>query len=179
MGARHWILLSTLALSTGTPGCQVNDTAHEQAEDNSTPQDETTGPRANPPNGAPPDEPVPESPRHDEEDGADAPPPQPPPREETDAVAPATQASHASDVIYDREIVVSLTASEPATIFFALDRPGHEEATFEAYQSPILVRESAVLRFYAVDEAGNREEPRAELYRIDLGRPLLLNVAAQ
>lgn len=60
---------------------------------------------------------------------------------------------------------VELAADEPATIYYTTD--GSTPTTGSTvYSGPISINESTVLKFFAVDTAGNVEAPKHELYTI-------------
>jgi hypothetical protein len=105
-------------------------------------------------------------------DAADADGPPPPPG---DTVAPFTQATPPGG-LYSEAQTVTLQASEPATIHYTTDGnpPSVGGATTTAAPSPVrglTFSTPTILRFFAVDEAGNQETPRQETYSFDLAPP--------
>lgn len=86
-----------------------------------------------------------------------------------DTTKPVTVADP-SGGLFNRSISVSLTGEEGTTIYYTLDgsRPGKGS---KRYSGPITFERSGVLRFFALDEAGNREDSREERYVIDREPP--------
>jgi hypothetical protein len=72
-------------------------------------------------------------------------------------------------------VAVSLLANEPAVIRYTLDGTEPGDAS-PRYAEPIAIDKRTTLRFFAVDEAGNREQARTEEYNviIDTSRPYTL-----
>jgi hypothetical protein len=89
-----------------------------------------------------------------------------------DTIPPTVEASPPGGV-YASAIQVTLRADEPATIFFTLDgsEPSEESLIFE---SAIPISSLTVLKFFAVDTAGNRGETRTETYAVSPGGPVSL-----
>lgn len=72
--------------------------------------------------------------------------------------------------IYRTRQRVTLSSSEPATLYFTLD--GTEpHAGSPRYTSPIDISSTATLRFAAVDRAGNWSSPSSESYTISPEQP--------
>jgi hypothetical protein len=87
----------------------------------------------------------------------------------SDSDAPTTAASPLPGV-YRSAPIVTLTASEPATIYYTLD--GSEPTTSsESGASPLELSDGlgggATIRFFAVDAAGNAGEAREAVYQVD------------
>ncbi len=61
--------------------------------------------------------------------------------------------------------LVSLTADETATIYYALDGSTPTTSSTE-YTEPILISEDTTLKFFGVDESENQEEVKTEEYTI-------------
>jgi len=77
-----------------------------------------------------------------------------------DKTGPTTTASPAGG-IYSGSQSVTLTANESATIYYTLD--GSEPtASSPVCTGPISIASDKVLRFYAVDSAGNAESPKKQ-----------------
>jgi sugar lactone lactonase YvrE len=86
-----------------------------------------------------------------------------------DSTRPVTLAEP-SGGLFNSPVTVSLSAEEGSTIYFTSNgsRPSMKSAS---YSTPVTFVRSGVLRFFAVDEAGNREEVREESYVIDRDPP--------
>ncbi len=68
---------------------------------------------------------------------------------------------------FTHPVSVRLVTDTDARVFYTLD--GTEPATdSKVYTEPLPLRETATVRFFAVDEAGNREETKKETYRISI-----------
>jgi hypothetical protein len=88
-----------------------------------------------------------------------------------DRTAPTTVASPPGGRVREMPVMVTLTADEPATIYYTLNgaAPGPDGPRGEA---PLVVSVgSAPLQFYAVDRAGNQEAVRSESYVVDIDGP--------
>ena len=88
-----------------------------------------------------------------------------------DGTAPASSCEPLSGV-YDGSVSVSLSASEPAVVYYTTDG-GEPTPSSAIYSTPLLLSSDTVLRFYAVDAAGNAESPKQSVsYRVlsDSGR---------
>jgi len=72
---------------------------------------------------------------------------------------------------YNTPKQVSISANEQAFIFFTLDGTEPTLAS-QIYVSPITIYETATLKFFAVDNAGNQTAVRSEHYIIDTEPPL-------
>ena len=100
-----------------------------------------------------------------------APQPEPP-----DTVPPVTTASIASGLVLG-DASVLLPTDEPARVTWTLDGSDPvSSTTSRTSAAPVAVTLSAPaqvrLRFFSVDEAGNREQPRLEAYTVlDVLRP--------
>jgi hypothetical protein len=96
------------------------------------------------------------------------------PRKETyritlDTAKPVTLAEP-SGGLFNAPVKVSLSSRKGSTIYFTADgsRPSRKSPEF---REPVEFIRSGVLRFFAVDEAGNQEEMREESYVIDRNPP--------
>ncbi len=93
---------------------------------------------------------------------------------EIDTTPPVSRAEPPGG-LFMSAVSVSLLANEPATIFFTTDgtAPTPESAIFA---SPIAVTDSARIRFFAVDSAGNAEATiHEERYVVRPGGPVLFS----
>ncbi|MBJ6798789.1 OmpL47-type beta-barrel domain-containing protein [Geomonas propionica] len=88
-----------------------------------------------------------------------------------DTTPPAVYAAPAGGV-YNSARTIVLTASEPGVIRYTTDgsAPGAGSAI---YSAPVAIPESATLRYFAVDAAGNAGEILTERYVIDATPPTL------
>ena len=86
-----------------------------------------------------------------------------------DTTKPVTIAEP-SGGLFNGPVSVSLAGEEGSRIHYTLDgsRPTSRSRT---YAKPIAFQRSGVLRFFAVDKAGNRESAREERYVIDTKPP--------
>lgn len=75
--------------------------------------------------------------------------------------------------LYKSPVRVTLTSSEDARIYYTLDGSLPTRGSF-VYSSPILISKEGgtVLKFFAVDLAGNAEDVRVEQYIIDTQPPV-------
>ena len=74
-----------------------------------------------------------------------------------DTTPPVTSADPPGGT-YDSPQTVTLSADEPATIYYTLD--GSDPTTGSSvYTSPILIQTDTVLKFFGVDQSGNEESP--------------------
>lgn len=91
-----------------------------------------------------------------------------------DSTKPVTLAEP-SGGLFRQPVEVSLSAEEGTVVYYTIDgsRPGTKSPK---YSKPVRFVRSGVLRFFAVDEAGNRESVREESYVIDAQPP---NVKAE
>jgi hypothetical protein len=58
-----------------------------------------------------------------------------------------------------------------AGIFYTLDGSDPAADTAHLYLAPFTVSETTTVKFFALDQAGNREEARAQIIRIDAEAP--------
>jgi len=86
-----------------------------------------------------------------------------------DTTRPVTMADP-SGGLFNRPVAVSLIGEKDTRIYYTLDgnRP---TVRSRLYTEPIAFSRSGVLRFFAVDKAGNRENVREESYVIDTVPP--------
>lgn len=93
-----------------------------------------------------------------------------------DTTAPITTASPGGGM-YGSIQYVTLSANEPATIYYSLDgtTPSAGGANTTSGTSPIKDIEinTVTLKFFAIDSAGNREAVKSESYTIDLDSPTI------
>lgn len=93
-----------------------------------------------------------------------------------DTTAPTTTASPPGSVGFDPPARVTLTANEPATIYYTTD--GTEPtAASRSGSSPLDVSGITAthpLRFYAVDDAANAEAVKSEAYTVDRAATLTI-----
>ena len=83
-----------------------------------------------------------------------------------DTTSPTTLASPAGGTYYSVQ-TVSLSTSEPATIYYTVD--GSVPTTNSAaYGSPLNISSTTTLKYFARDAAGNSENIRTEVYTITL-----------
>jgi len=81
-----------------------------------------------------------------------------------DITAPATTASTPGGS-YTSEKTIILRANEPATTYYTLD--GSVPTTSSTiYTDPIIISEDAALKYFSVDNAGNREITKTQAYTI-------------
>ncbi|BDV44415.1 metalloprotease [Geotalea uraniireducens] len=81
-----------------------------------------------------------------------------------DIVAPTTVASPAGGT-YSGPQTVTLTADEPATIYYTTN--GATPSTKSAvYAGPISLPATGTLKFFAIDQAGNAEKMKSEIYSL-------------
>ena len=94
-----------------------------------------------------------------------------------DTTPPFTSASPAGG-LFPAAQQVTLTANEPATIYYTLDGspPSPGGVTTFVGVSPVVVNvdHALTLRFFAVDLEGNIESGRSEAYSFDLNPPIVL-----
>ena len=83
----------------------------------------------------------------------------------TDTTAPTVNANPEGG-LYNTQLSVTLTASEPATIYFTTDGSEPTESSSK-YTGPIIISHDTMLKFMAVDLAGNWSEIYTENYLID------------
>ena len=88
-----------------------------------------------------------------------------------DETKPATLAVP-SGGLFNSAIKVSLSSGEGNTIHYTVDGTRPTEKS-PVYSAPVEMVRSGVIRFFAVDGEGNREDPREENYLIDLDPPLV------
>jgi cysteine-rich repeat protein len=88
-----------------------------------------------------------------------------------DTTAPISYSSHSSGT-YDSIISVSLTANEPATIYYCLGSGCTPNAI---YVSTISIAESQTLRYYASDVSGNIGGTNERVYTINIPAPCVEN----
>ena len=86
-----------------------------------------------------------------------------------DTSPPVTTASPVGGT-YNAPLIVSLSANEPATIYYTTN--GNQPDTNSAvYSGSIPISDTTTLRFFAIDAAGNSEDPRnpqnTQAYTID------------
>ncbi|MHC4137787.1 MAG: YncE family protein [Planctomycetota bacterium] len=95
-----------------------------------------------------------------------------------DVEAPATSVSRPGGT-YAIALALTLTATEPATIYYTLDGSdpsvaGGNTLSGESPVGGISVGEgTTVLKFFAVDAAGNQGVMRTETYTVDLSAPVV------
>ncbi|UCF30726.1 MAG: chitobiase/beta-hexosaminidase C-terminal domain-containing protein [bacterium] len=86
-----------------------------------------------------------------------------------DTTKPVTVANP-SGGLYNTPVTVTLSGEKGTRIFYTLD--GKRPSTgSKRYSEPITFDRSGVIRFFALDEAGNRENTREERYVIDRDPP--------
>jgi len=92
-------------------------------------------------------------------------------RIQIDNTKPVTLADPSGGV-FNQPITVALLAEENSVIYYTLDgsRPTSRSSR---YSDPVAFSRSGVLRFFAVDEAGNSEKVREEQYVIDTAPPVV------
>ena len=94
------------------------------------------------------------------------------PYDPEDGIAPVTTADPPGATLRELPALITLSTDEPAAIRFTLD--GSDPAMSTAEESPVVIAgltTSTVLRFFAVDPAGNEESVRTESYLLDLAAP--------
>ncbi|TNF49651.1 hypothetical protein EP232_01270 [bacterium] len=86
-----------------------------------------------------------------------------------DSTKPVTMADP-SGGLFNKPVTVSLVGEKGTRIYYTLDgsRPSVRS---KSYSKPVTFSRSGVLRFFAVDDAGNRENVREESYIIDTVPP--------
>ena len=99
-----------------------------------------------------------------------------------DTTSPTTAADPAGGY-FNRTIEVSLTANEPAIVYYTTDgsTPSPENAATRSGESPvsrIVISRETLLQFFGEDTAGNREELKSEQYSFDYTPPNVLEVLA-
>ena len=88
-----------------------------------------------------------------------------------DTTAPTVNANPTGGLYNSTQNVV-LTASEPATIYYTKDDSNPTTSlTRTQYTVPIVISGNTVLKFYAVDTAGNNSTVYTETYIIDTSAP--------
>lgn len=86
-----------------------------------------------------------------------------------DSTKPVTLAEP-SGGLFRQPIVISLSAEKGTKVYYTID--GRRPTTKSSrYSKPVRFVRSGVLRFFAVDEAGNKESVREESYVIDAQPP--------
>ncbi|MFA6296114.1 MAG: chitobiase/beta-hexosaminidase C-terminal domain-containing protein [Patescibacteria group bacterium] len=89
-----------------------------------------------------------------------------------DFVAPHTSANPPGG-IYENPQAVELTSDKPATIYFTTDGTEPTENS-NVYNGRILISENTTLKFFGIDEAGNREATvNTEVYVISSTSPFI------
>ncbi len=88
-----------------------------------------------------------------------------------DSTKPVTLAEP-SGGLFKQPVVVTLSAEEKTVVYFTLDG-GRPTMKSLRYSRPVRFVRSGVLRFFAVDEAGNKEEVREESYIVDARPPIV------
>ena len=86
------------------------------------------------------------------------------PIQHIDTINPTASAS-VSGGYYGNEIIVSLSMSEPGTIYYTLNEEDSSLSSIK-YTGPIKINKDTVLKFMAVDASGNKSEIYTEKYRI-------------
>lgn len=91
-----------------------------------------------------------------------------------DSTAPTTTASPAGGS-YNSDQSVTLTADEPATIYYSTDgsTPTTSSTSGTSPVSGISITTTATLKFFAKDTAGNAESVKTEVYTIDKAAPVI------
>jgi hypothetical protein len=84
-----------------------------------------------------------------------------------DATVPVTTANPAGGS-YGLPQTVTLSANEPATIYYTTDGSDPTEAS-NVYNAPIAITATTTLKFFAKDSAGNAEPAKTQTYVIDKG----------
>ena len=87
-----------------------------------------------------------------------------------DATAPITTASPAGGS-YNSNQQVTLTANEPATIYYTKDGTNPTTSSSQFTGTTIKINSSTTLKFFAKDTAGNSESVKTEVYTIDKTAP--------
>lgn len=88
-----------------------------------------------------------------------------------DITAPTAWATP-SGGIYNTAQSVTLTASEPASIYYTTDGSTPTASSIQYIGAPINIMVSTVLKFIAIDNAGNQSPIYAENYTIDTEAPV-------
>jgi len=83
-----------------------------------------------------------------------------------DITAPVTTASPAGGT-YSGAISVTLTADEPATIYYTIDG-GTPTTASTVYSGAISIAGTTTLQYFAVDTAGNIESVNSAMYTIQV-----------
>ena len=86
-----------------------------------------------------------------------------------DTAAPTVNANPAGG-FYNSPQSVTLTASETATIYYAMDGSNPTTSSTQ-YTGPINIDSSLILKFMAIDQAGNQSAIYTETYTIDTTAP--------
>ncbi|UCG37984.1 MAG: chitobiase/beta-hexosaminidase C-terminal domain-containing protein [bacterium] len=91
-----------------------------------------------------------------------------------DTTPPETVASPRGGKFF-HPVSVRLQTEEGAVVYYTTDGTDPSEASLR-YTDPVALRQDTELRFFGVDEAGNREEARRESYaiRVDKAKPVTL-----
>lgn len=101
------------------------------------------------------------------------------PYEPDDDIAPVTTADPPGATLREMPALITLSTDEPAAIRFTLD--GSDPAMSAAEESPVVIAgltTGTVLRFFAVDPAGNAESLRTESYLLDRAAPAAITAFA-
>jgi hypothetical protein len=96
---------------------------------------------------------------------------------EPDTTPPVTTATP-QDGTYSSAVYVKLTADELATIYYTINglTPGTGSTT---YNSPIHIERNTVLKFFGVDNAGNKEDVQTQRYAITGDIPGVMTLYAR
>jgi hypothetical protein len=87
-----------------------------------------------------------------------------------DITAP-TVSANPGEGLYNRPQSVILTMSELGTIYYTLDGTG-PSTNNRSYESPIIIDKNTILKYIAVDNAGNRSQVYTQVYTINTLPPL-------
>lgn len=88
-----------------------------------------------------------------------------------DITAPVTSSLPAGGS-YNSAQVVTLTASEPATIYYTLDGSTPSVAS-PVYSGPLTISVTTTLKYFALDASGNAETVKQQVYTIDTVAPVV------
>ena len=79
--------------------------------------------------------------------------------------------------IYNSAQSVTLTANEPATIYYTIDGSDPTATPNNKYSTPISITSTTTLKFMAVDTAGNTGDIYIQTYTIDTSSPAVRTVS--
>lgn len=87
-------------------------------------------------------------------------------------IIPPTLTDNVKGGLYNKPQTVTLSASEPSTVYYTTDG-SDPNINSTKYTEPLVINKDTVLKFFAVDAAGNASAISTESYTIDVISPVL------